>query len=53
MKIPEPRHHTDPVRDETKTLDDSGTQVQWVILCVHQEQGQTVSEKRVYACNRL
>jgi len=34
-----------------KTLDDSGTQVQWVILCVHQEQGptvftQTVSEKR-------
>ncbi|WP_442824431.1 hypothetical protein [Pantoea stewartii] len=51
MKIPEPRHHMDPVRDETKTRNDSGTQVQCVISCVRQEQGptvftQTVSEKR-------
>ncbi|MDJ0033758.1 hypothetical protein [Pantoea ananatis] len=51
MKIPEPHHHTDPVRDETKTRNDSGTQVQCVISGVRQEQGsivftQTVSEKR-------
>lgn len=51
MKKPEPRHNTDPVRDGTKTLKDSGTQMQCVISCVRQEQGptvftQTVSEKR-------
>ncbi|MCH9271743.1 hypothetical protein [Pantoea ananatis] len=51
MKKPEPRHHTDPVRDETKTLDDSGTKEQCVISCVRQEQSptvftQNVSEKR-------
>ncbi len=51
MKKPEPCHHTGPVPDETKTLNDSGTQVQCVIWCVRQEQGptvfsQSVSEKR-------
>jgi len=38
MKKLEPRHHTDPVRDETKTLNDSGTQVQFVISCVSGEE---------------
>lgn len=51
MNKPEPRHQTGPVRDETKTRNDSGTQVQCVISCVRQEQGptvftQSVSEKR-------